>query len=141
MPNTRRSTGRGRSGSTSSSSTGHRSSSESRQDQTHPRSASGSGSRSGTQRGQQRTQGSRGGNGRHQGHAMIESLEEGFLAELGDMLDGENQLLKTLQKFSGAVENPQLRDAFERHLEQTHDHVARLEQVFQMFGRKPETDR
>jgi len=72
---------------------------------------------------------------------MIESLEEGFLTELADMLDGEHQLLKTLQKFSRSVESRELRDAFERHIEQTHDHVARLEQVFQMFGRKPETDR
>lgn len=142
MPTTRRSTGRGRS--SSSSNAGHRSPSESMQDQSS-RSMSGTGSRSrsqsGSQRGQHRSQGSRTGNGRHQGRAMIETLEEGFLTELADMLDGENQLLKTLQKFSGSVENPQLRDAFERHLEQTHDHVSRLEQVFQIFGRKPETDR
>ena len=72
---------------------------------------------------------------------MIESLEEGFLTELADMLEGEHQLVKSLQRLSGSVQSHELRTAFERHLEQTHDHVTRLEQVFRMFGRKPETDR
>ncbi len=144
MPASRRSTGRGRSGSTSSS--GHRDPSTTSQSRSqHPtRSSSTSSSRTGTQHDDHRTRGSRtsgAGNGRHQGRAMIESLEEGFLTELADMLDGENQLLKTLQKLGGAVESRELRDAFEHHLEQTHEHVSRIEQVFQMFGRKPETDR
>jgi len=135
MPATRRNTGRGRSGSSSSSGQHESSSNPQHRSQSRKRS---------TSRGEaQHASGQRssGGNGRHQGRAMIESLEEGFLTELADMLDGENQLLKTLQKFAGAVEARELRDAFERHLEQTRDHVARIEQVFQMFGRKPETDR
>ncbi len=48
----------------------------------------------------------------------------------------ENQLLKALPKMAKAASSPELKQAFEEHLEVTEQHVNRLEQVFQMLGAK-----
>src|SRR5256885_10433598 len=47
-----------------------------------------------------------------------------------------SQLLKALPKMAKAAEHDELRDAFETHLEETREHVNRLEQVFRAFGEK-----
>jgi ferritin-like metal-binding protein YciE len=56
------------------------------------------------------------------------------LDELADAYDAEKQLLKALPKMAKAAQNEQLKDGFEEHLEQTQQHVERLEQVFEIFG-------
>src|SRR5205085_6482741 len=49
----------------------------------------------------------------------------------------ENQLVKALPKMAKAAESDELRSAFEEHLEQTREHVARLEQIFKGLGESP----
>lgn len=66
----------------------------------------------------------------------MNTLRETFLEELADIYDAEKQLLKALPKMAKAAQNDQLRQGFEEHLEQTEEHVQRLERVFVSFGEK-----
>jgi ferritin-like metal-binding protein YciE len=65
-------------------------------------------------------------------------LEEFFHDEIKDIYWAEKKLVQTLPKLSKAATSKQLRDAFTTHLEQTKEHVARLEQVFELLGHKPQ---
>jgi len=64
----------------------------------------------------------------------ISSLKELFIEELKDVYDAENQIVKALPKMAKATSTPELRKAFEDHLEQTKGHVRRLEQIFEGLG-------
>jgi ferritin-like metal-binding protein YciE len=66
----------------------------------------------------------------------MSTLQESFFDELADIYDAEQQLLKALPKMTQAANNESLRAGFETHLRETEGHVARLEQVFQSFGKK-----
>ena len=61
----------------------------------------------------------------------LESLQELYVYELKDMYNAEQQILKALPKMAKNASSPDLRAAFEEHLEQTRGHVDRLEQIFQ----------
>lgn len=63
-----------------------------------------------------------------------ENLQELFVEELKDMYDAEKQLTKALPKMAKATDNPELKAAFEEHLEITRMQVARLEEVFKSLG-------
>ena len=67
----------------------------------------------------------------------LESVEDLFLAELRDLYDAENQLLKALPKLAEAAAAPALKMAFSQHLEETKGHVGRLDRVFRELGTKP----
>jgi ferritin-like metal-binding protein YciE len=67
----------------------------------------------------------------------IESLEELFVEELKDAYHAEKQLVKALPKMAKGATSPELRKAFTDHLEQTKNHVTRLEQVFESCDEKP----
>ena len=56
-------------------------------------------------------------------------LEELLTDSLKDLYSAENQLVKALPKMAKSATNEQLRVAFERHLQETRNHVARLEQI------------
>lgn len=62
------------------------------------------------------------------------TLHDAFIDELRDTYDAEKQLIKALPKLAKASTSPELRAAFEEHLEQTLKHVERLEQVFEEIG-------
>jgi ferritin-like metal-binding protein YciE len=64
------------------------------------------------------------------------TLHDAFLDELRDAYDAEKQLTKALPKLSKAAASPDLRAAFETHLEETRGHVDRLEQVFESLEEK-----
>ena len=61
----------------------------------------------------------------------LDSLQQLYLRELKDIYNGEQQILKALPKMAQNASSPELRAAFEEHLEQTRGHVDRLEQIFQ----------
>jgi len=61
----------------------------------------------------------------------LDSLHQLYVHELKDMYNGEQQILKALPKMAKNASSPELRAAFEEHLEQTRGHVDRLEQIFQ----------
>jgi len=56
-------------------------------------------------------------------------LEELFVDELKDIYRAENQIVKALPKMARAASSPELKRAFERHLEETRRHIERLEQI------------
>jgi ferritin-like metal-binding protein YciE len=56
-------------------------------------------------------------------------IQEMFVDQLKDLYSAENQILKALPKMAKKATSEQLRVAFERHLEETRNHVARLEQI------------
>jgi ferritin-like metal-binding protein YciE len=67
----------------------------------------------------------------------LDTLQKLYADELRDLYNAENQLLKALPKMAKAASSEDLKDAFEKHLEQTKGHVERLERVFEELGEKP----
>jgi ferritin-like metal-binding protein YciE len=67
----------------------------------------------------------------------LDTLKTLYVDELRDLYNAENQLLKALPKMAKAASSEELKDAFEKHLEQTKTHVERLEEVFEEIGEKP----
>jgi len=63
-----------------------------------------------------------------------ETLENLFVEQLRDLYDAEKQLVKALPKIAKAASSPELSDAVNDHLEETKEHVARIEQIFQLLG-------
>ena len=68
---------------------------------------------------------------------MLDTLEKLYISELRDLYSAENQLLKALPKMAKGASSPELKDAFEQHLEQTKGHVERLEQLFEQLDESP----
>ena len=66
----------------------------------------------------------------------MNALQETFLEELQDIYDAEKQLVKALPKMAKAAEHEELKRGFEEHLEQTEEHVNRLERVFEAMGER-----
>jgi ferritin-like metal-binding protein YciE len=66
------------------------------------------------------------------------ALLEFFTEEVKDIYWAEKHLLKALPKMKKAASSPELQEAFETHLQQTQEHVSRLEEVFSLLNEKPE---
>jgi ferritin-like metal-binding protein YciE len=56
-------------------------------------------------------------------------LQELLVDELKDLYNAENQIIKALPKMVKATSAPELKRAFERHLEETRRQVERLDQI------------
>ena len=70
---------------------------------------------------------------------QLETLQDLFIEELKDVYHAEKQLVKALPKMAKAAASEDLKAAFEEHLAETEGHVERLEQVFELMGKKPAT--
>ena len=66
----------------------------------------------------------------------IENLSDLFLHTLKDVYFAEKKIVESLPKMIGKVSNSDLRSAFEGHLEETREHVRRLEKAFESVGEK-----
>jgi len=66
----------------------------------------------------------------------MQSLKELYIDELKDLYSAEKQLVKALPKMAKNATNPELKDAFTTHLQETEGHVERLEQIFEMLGER-----
>jgi ferritin-like metal-binding protein YciE len=66
----------------------------------------------------------------------LNSLRDLLLEELRDLYNAEQQLVDALPKMADAAKAPDLKSAFNHHLEQTKQHVSRLERVFARIGEK-----
>jgi len=66
----------------------------------------------------------------------LNGLRELFLDELKDLYSAESQLVKALPKMAKSATSEQLQAAFSDHLEQTREHVNRLEQIGENLGVK-----
>src|ERR1043165_5711358 len=67
----------------------------------------------------------------------MNQLQEIFFEELEDIYNAEEQLIKALPKMAKAAQEQELKDAFSQHLSETENHVERLEQLFELFGKTP----
>jgi ferritin-like metal-binding protein YciE len=67
----------------------------------------------------------------------LDTLEKLYVSELRDLYSAENQLLKALPKMATGATSPELKEAFETHLEQTKGHVERLEELFEQLDESP----
>lgn len=65
----------------------------------------------------------------------FDSLECLLVDQLQDLYDAENQLLDALPKMADAASSPELKQAFQNHLEETRGQVNRLEQAFQLLDK------
>jgi ferritin-like metal-binding protein YciE len=75
------------------------------------------------------------------GTAMrLENLENLLTLQLQDLYSAEDQLTKALPKMADAASSPELKSAFETHLEETRHHKQRLEQAFRMMGQEPKME-
>lgn len=68
----------------------------------------------------------------------LNSLQEALVTEMKDLLSAEQQLSEALPKMIQKATNPELKQGFTLHLEQTRNHASRLEQAFSLLGEKPE---
>lgn len=73
---------------------------------------------------------------------MITSPRDLFLHELGDILYVERKLAdEVLPKLVGEVQDEELTKGLEQHLDQTRQHVANVEQVFDALGEQPHAEK
>jgi ferritin-like metal-binding protein YciE len=71
--------------------------------------------------------------------SMVEkTLSDLFLAQLKDIYYAEKKIFCTLPKMVKAAQVPELKQAFTTHREETQGHIERLEQVFEMIGKRPQ---
>ena len=66
----------------------------------------------------------------------IKTLDDLFVHTLQDIYYAENQIAKSLPKMISKATDPQLKQGFETHLEETKNQIKRLEQVFHMHGQQ-----
>ena len=65
------------------------------------------------------------------------ALKEVLIDELRDMYSAENQLVKSLPKLAKGAKDPQLKQLFMDHVEETKAQVLRLKEAFQHLDEKP----
>jgi ferritin-like metal-binding protein YciE len=71
---------------------------------------------------------------------MVEkTLSDLFLAHMKDIYYAEKKIFRTLPKMVKAAQGPELKTALTTHREETQGHIERLEQVFEMIGKRPQT--
>jgi ferritin-like metal-binding protein YciE len=66
----------------------------------------------------------------------LNSLRDLLVEELRDLHDAERQLIDALPKMAEAAKAPDLKSAFDHHLEQTKQHASRLEHIFAGMSEK-----
>lgn len=71
------------------------------------------------------------------GNMKLDTLRCALECELADIYSAEQQLVTSLPKMISAVSNQSLRVAIQDHLSETREQVARLEEIFQILGRRP----
>jgi ferritin-like metal-binding protein YciE len=65
---------------------------------------------------------------------QLQTLQDLFEHEISDLHSAETQLLVALPKMAQAASNDQLREVFEHHLQETQDHVRRLDEIRGQIG-------
>jgi ferritin-like metal-binding protein YciE len=68
------------------------------------------------------------------------SLNDLFVAQIEDLYDAENRLIKALPKMAEAAHSTELKNAFLAHLTETEGHVSRLESIFAQIGLQPKRE-
>ena len=66
--------------------------------------------------------------------SKISTPRDLLVEELKDLYSAETQLTKALPKMAKAASSDELREAFQKHLQETEEHVARLENIGKKLG-------
>src|ERR1700736_278853 len=69
----------------------------------------------------------------------IQTLDDLFVHQLRDIYYAEKQIVKALPKMIDKASDSDLKTGLRHHFDETKNHVARLEQVFEMYDREPRT--
>lgn len=67
----------------------------------------------------------------------INHSQEAFVIKLRALYDIEQQLEKALPQLEEFATDPELKEGFSAHLEETRTHIERLEKIFGMLGEEP----
>jgi ferritin-like metal-binding protein YciE len=65
---------------------------------------------------------------------QLGSMHDVFTHEVQDLRSAESQLVEALPKLAQAASSDELRKAFETHLDETRDHVRRLDEIMAQVG-------
>ncbi|MDQ8184127.1 ferritin-like domain-containing protein [Pelagicoccus sp. SDUM812002] len=68
---------------------------------------------------------------------MDTELHKLFLDQLQDVYDAEQRIVEALPKKIDAAQDDELKQGLQHHLEETKNHVSRLEQVFESIDASP----
>lgn len=66
----------------------------------------------------------------------VQSLQDLLIDELKDIYSAEKQITRALPKMAKAAKSPELKQAFETHLEETKGQIERLDEIFETLGKK-----
>lgn len=68
--------------------------------------------------------------------AKQKTLDDLFYDTLKDIYYAERKIVKALPKMAKGAESPELKAAFEKHREETEGQIERLQQVFEIIGKR-----
>jgi ferritin-like metal-binding protein YciE len=68
---------------------------------------------------------------------MISNLQQLYQDQLRDLHSAETQLISVLPEMASQASDPDLKEAFSKHLEETHEHKLRLETICAGMGIEP----
>lgn len=68
--------------------------------------------------------------------AKQKTLEDLFLDTLKDIYYAERKILKALPKMARGAQSDKLKQAFEKHKDETEGQVERLQQIFEILGKR-----
>jgi ferritin-like metal-binding protein YciE len=71
---------------------------------------------------------------------QLATLNDLFVEQLADLHSAETQLIDALPKMAAAASHDELKQAFQHHLEETRDHVRRLDDIIAGLGRAVPTE-
>ena len=68
--------------------------------------------------------------------AKEKTLDDLFLDTLKDIYYAERKILKALPKMARAASTDELKAAFQQHKEETEGQIERLQQIFEVLGKR-----
>jgi ferritin-like metal-binding protein YciE len=71
---------------------------------------------------------------------QLQTLQDLFEHEISDLYSAEQQLVVALPQMAQAASTDELRNAFQQHLQETRDHVRRLEEIRGQLGSSTSTE-
>lgn len=71
---------------------------------------------------------------------QLNTLDELLETELKDIYNAEKQIIEAMPKMIEAASSSELKQSFQEHLDQTHQQIKRLEEVFDMLDMEPEEE-
>ncbi len=71
----------------------------------------------------------------------LNSLHDLYVSQLQDVYDAEQQLTQALPEMASAASTPELKDAFNKHLQQTRGQINRLDEIFSDLAMSPDSKR